>query len=186
MVDAVDEYITSFSGEKKEWLTALVFFMRDVYPDIEEIFAGRKPTYQGPGFYFAFAAQKNSFLFCTDDQVVLSMIADALPETSLDEKCARIKYHQDQAVPVIVDAIKEVIDNYNARRSTAVTDLMAAKKWSKITSDGQKIIINNVFCQKCGLTTIKDYALHNDRYGFVLKGKCQKCGGKVARFVEDQ
>lgn len=184
-VDAVDEYVSSFSGEKKEWLTELLLFVRDVYPDIGESFAAGMPTFQGPGFYIAFAAQKNNFSFYTNDTMILSMIKELLPGTSLGDGCARIQYHQDRVVHILIEAIKEIIDNNNMQRSTNVTDLKAAKKWAKINPDGQKIIVSNVFCQKCGLTTIKDYALHNDRYGFVIKGKCQKCGGRVTRFVED-
>lgn len=44
---------------------------------------------------------------------------------------------------------------------------------------------DNVFCSKCGVTTIIDYGIHNDRFGCVLKGRCKKCGGDIARYIED-
>lgn len=66
-----------------------------------------------------------------------------------------------------------------------VIDIIAAKKWGKIPSDRQQLLINNVFCSKCGVTTIIDYSMHNDRYGILLKGRCKKCGKKVARLIED-
>jgi len=86
----------------------------------------------------------------------------------------------------LTDVIKEIVDYHKAQKSTAVIDLEAAKKWAKISSDIQQLLINNVFCSKCGVTTIVDYALHNDRFGIVLKGKCKKCGKDVVRLVEDE
>jgi ribosomal protein S27AE len=47
------------------------------------------------------------------------------------------------------------------------------------------MLVNNVYCSKCGMTTIVDYGIQDDRLGLVLKGLCQKCGGSVARLVED-
>ena len=38
---------------------------------------------------------------------------------------------------------------------------------------------------KMYLTTIVDYSIQNDRFGLVLQGHCNKCGGSVARFVEN-
>ncbi len=43
----------------------------------------------------------------------------------------------------------------------------------------------NVFCSTCGVTTIADYTMHDDKLGILLKGKCNKCGKNVARLVED-
>ncbi|MCF8012330.1 MAG: hypothetical protein K9L17_13570 [Clostridiales bacterium] len=67
----------------------------------------------------------------------------------------------------------------------SVTDFKAAKKWSKIPKDIQKRIVNNVFCSTCGVTTIVNYTLYDDRFGVLLQGKCEKCGKDVARLVED-
>ena len=56
--------------------------------------------------------------------------------------------------------------------------------WGKISDENQKKLINNVFCVKCKLTTIVDYAIENSGLDIVLRGKCAKCGGKVARVIE--
>ena len=50
----------------------------------------------------------------------------------------------------------------------------------------QKMIIDNVFCSKCGTTTIVNYSIYDDRFGILLKGKCKKCGKSVARLIEDE
>jgi ribosomal protein S27E len=65
--------------------------------------------------------------------------------------------------------------------------MAALRKWSKLNKTLQNKILTNVWCGNCGnATTIVDYDIHDDSLGFVLRGKCKKCGGKVARFVEDE
>lgn len=66
----------------------------------------------------------------------------------------------------------------------SVIDFKAAQKWAKIPKNFQQELIKNVFCSTCMETTIVNYTMHDDKYGVVLKGKCKKCGGDVARLVE--
>ena len=68
----------------------------------------------------------------------------------------------------------------------SVTDIKAAKKWSLIPAPMRQLLLNNVFCSKCGETTIVEYTMHDDKLGILLKGKCRKCGSDVARLVEDE
>lgn len=68
----------------------------------------------------------------------------------------------------------------------AIIDFNAVQRWNKITKNIQEQIVNNVFCSTCGVTTIVDYTLNNDKFGILLKGKCKKCGKNVARLVEDE
>jgi len=67
-----------------------------------------------------------------------------------------------------------------------IIDFKATQKWSKIPKNIQESIVNNVFCSKCGITTIVDYSLHDDKLGVLLKGKCNKCRNDVARLVENE
>lgn len=67
----------------------------------------------------------------------------------------------------------------------SVTDIRAARKWSKISKNMQERLLNNVYCAACGVTTIVEYSMHNDKFGVLLKGKCKRCGKDVARLVED-
>ncbi|WP_157404559.1 hypothetical protein [Shouchella shacheensis] len=62
----------------------------------------------------------------------------------------------------------------------SVTDLNAARKWAKLPKETQQLLINNVFCSTCYVTTIVDYTLHDDTFGVLLKGKCKDCGNDVA------
>jgi hypothetical protein len=67
----------------------------------------------------------------------------------------------------------------------SVIDFKAAQKWGKIPKNMQELLLNNVFCSDCGVTTIVNYSMHNDKFGVLLKGKCKKCNKDVARLVED-
>ncbi len=69
---------------------------------------------------------------------------------------------------------------------TNETEFKALKKWSSIPEDYQQRLINNVFCSKCGVTTIVDYSITADKYGILLKGKCKTCGNDVARLIENE
>jgi len=66
-----------------------------------------------------------------------------------------------------------------------IDDINALRKWNKIDKEHQKLIVENVYCRNCKVTTIVDYSITSDKYGIVLKGKCKKCGNEVARVVED-
>ena len=68
----------------------------------------------------------------------------------------------------------------------SVVDFNAAQKWNKIPKNVQDMLISNVFCSNCGVTTIVDYSMQNDKFGILLKGKCKKCGRDVGRLVEDE
>jgi ribosomal protein S27AE len=65
-----------------------------------------------------------------------------------------------------------------------IDDLKAIQKWKKIDKQNQRLLLKNVFCADCGVTTIVGYNLLDDQYGVVLKGKCKKCGKGVVRYVE--
>ena len=63
-------------------------------------------------------------------------------------------------------------------------EISAEVKWNKINAANQKKLLANVFCGKCGTTTIADYTIENWQSDIVLCGKCEKCGGNVSRVVE--
>ncbi|MFT9493946.1 iron chaperone [Anaerosolibacter sp.] len=182
----VNEYISVIEGIKKEWIILMVNFMREVFPEVEETFDYKMPTYKGDGYFIAFAAQKDYFSFYTNDTRMLSLIKELVPSASMGKGCIRIKYNNEFEIEALMDACKEIIDYHKSNQSSDVTDLKALKKWAKVPSNIQQLLINNVYCLKCGVTTIIDYGIHNDRFGLVLKGTCKKCRGSVARFVEDE
>lgn len=52
---------------------------------------------------------------------------------------------------------------------TNITDFDALKQWTSIPGNYQQELLNNVFCRKCGVTTIVDYSVTADKYGILLK-----------------
>jgi len=64
-------------------------------------------------------------------------------------------------------------------------DIDALRRWMTVPEEFRKKVLNNVFCGKCYTTTIVDYSFKAEKGGVLIKGKCKKCGGDVARYVED-
>lgn len=182
----IDEYISGLDTTKREWVALMVGFMRETFPEVKETFEYKMPTYKGDGYFIAFAAQKNYFSFYTDDTRVFSLIKELVPSASMGKGYARIKYSNEFAIEALMDTCKEIVDYHKSKQSPAVSDMKALKKWAELPSDIQQLLISNVYCSKCGMTKIIDYGIHDDRFGLVLKGFCQKCGGRVARMVEDE
>ena len=69
--------------------------------------------------------------------------------------------------------------------STKITDIEALRKWNKVPKNMQNRLLQNVFCSTCGVTTIIDYSITEERSGIILKGKCKKCNKPVARLIEE-
>jgi len=62
---------------------------------------------------------------------------------------------------------------------------IAEQKWKQIPEEYKQLILSNVYCGKCGNTTIVDYTIEALRNDIGLKGKCKKCGKNVARLIEN-
>jgi hypothetical protein len=185
-MDLVDNYINSLDGIKKETASTLTNFIRQTYPDIDETFEHNMPAYKVDGkLVLSFAALKSYFSFYTNDTRILKLTKELLPGTSLGKSCARIKYSEENLIEILIDICKEAIDSAVYNRGDNISDFKALKKWNDISPEHQQLLLNNVFCLNCKITSMIDYTVQNDRYGIVLKGKCKSCGGKVARFVED-
>lgn len=67
----------------------------------------------------------------------------------------------------------------------AVLEIQAVYKWRNIEKHIQKMLLENVFCGTCGVTTIRDYSIESHDLGLLLTGSCKKCEGPVARVVEN-
>jgi len=66
-----------------------------------------------------------------------------------------------------------------------IINIEAVQKWNEFPKDLQNRILDNVFCRKCIVTTIVDYDIMLSSEGYILlKGKCKKCDGDVARVVD--
>ena len=79
----------------------------------------------------------------------------------------------------------EYVEDLISEKTGSISEMKALKKWSEFPCHEKEILLNNVFCGSCGETTIVDYCIINDPIGIVIRGKCAKCGGNIARYVED-
>ena len=57
----------------------------------------------------------------------------------------------------------------------------------KIGAENLAMVLDNVYCAECGTTTIvgyeKDIVIESNG-DTILRGKCKKCGRKIARLLE--
>lgn len=63
-------------------------------------------------------------------------------------------------------------------------ELTPKEKWNSIEKEFQDKILNNVWCNTCKCTKIIEYKVYSNKGGIILRGKCAKCGGDVARVIE--
>ncbi|MCA1031380.1 hypothetical protein LCL95_10115 [Bacillus timonensis] len=63
-------------------------------------------------------------------------------------------------------------------------DELAVKRWMALPSNERKMFEENVFCSKCGVTTIVDYEVDSINHQLVLKGHCKNCKKMVARIID--
>jgi len=60
----------------------------------------------------------------------------------------------------------------------------AAKLWAAMPRDIRKLLLTNVYCSKCGMTTITNFSGVVKSGDLLLAGKCAECHGDVARLIE--
>ncbi|MDG5789356.1 hypothetical protein QA612_17995 [Evansella sp. AB-P1] len=63
-------------------------------------------------------------------------------------------------------------------------DELAEKRWLAFPNEIRKKLEENVFCSRCGVTTIIDYTVYSSDFNILLKGRCKECNGEVARLID--
>lgn len=64
-------------------------------------------------------------------------------------------------------------------------DKKAMSRFNQIPNDIKSKLLSNVYCSKCSdMVKIVDFEATMDGEDLVLKGRCEKCSGKVARLIE--
>ncbi len=70
---------------------------------------------------------------------------------------------------------------------TSIFSLDAKRIWDAIPPYHKTQILNNVWCGDCGkMTTIFRFTGRMEGKDLVLEGECERCGGKVARLIENE
>ena len=63
----------------------------------------------------------------------------------------------------------------------------AKAMWDAIPQGAQERILTNVWCVHCrSATTITDFKGDMEDMDLILRGRCMKCGGEVARLIEGE
>ena len=63
----------------------------------------------------------------------------------------------------------------------------ASDKWNSISDELKHRIVNNIFCVKCGLSSLNEnYTIHQETIGISLHGTCYHCDSPVVRLIEEE
>lgn len=109
-MNTVNDYIHSFDGVKKEWLTTFITFMRENFPDIPERISYQMPMYKFNGIYIAFSVAKEHFTFHTLDFDMIEELKVLLPKAKFGKGCTKVKYDDKAAIPVLFDMCRKIVD----------------------------------------------------------------------------
>jgi len=88
-MSAVDDYINGFEEEKKEWLTTMVTFMRQNFPDLKETIFYGMPAFWFNNQYIAFSVAKEHFTFHTLDFEMIEELKTLLPKAKFRERLSQ-------------------------------------------------------------------------------------------------
>ena len=114
-MNTVDEYINQFEGEKKEWLTTMVSFMRQNFPDIPETISYQMPMFKFNGTYIGFSVAKDHFSYHSLDFDMIEELKNRLPKAKFGKGCAKVPYSNLEAVPVLFEMSKKIVERSKAK-----------------------------------------------------------------------
>lgn len=113
MNNEIDIYLTEFEGDSKEWLTTFVNYMRNKYPQLEEVISFKMPTYKlGSGKernYIAFSVGKNHFSLHTMDFDYINILKEKLSRPGKGKGCVNVPFKNVDDREIIFHAIEEII-----------------------------------------------------------------------------
>lgn len=110
-MDSVNNYTNQFEGDKKEWIMTFVTFMRENFPDVNEVISFQMPTYKFNGIYIAFSVKaKEHFSFHSLDFEMIGELKKRLPKAKFGKGCAKINYNNKEAIPILFDMCRKIVD----------------------------------------------------------------------------
>lgn len=114
MFKTVDEYINNFDGEKRAWLTTMVNFMRENFPEIPETISYQVPMYKFAGTHIAFSVAKDHFTYLTIDFDMIEALKKRLPNAKFGKASVKIKYSDEAAIPILFQTSREIVERHRA------------------------------------------------------------------------
>ncbi|MDF2543803.1 MAG: hypothetical protein K0S47_3521 [Herbinix sp.] len=115
-MNKVNEYIEQKDEVQKEWLLALITFMRDQFPQLEETFSFQMPMFKFNGKYIAFSVAKEHFTFHTLDFEMIEELKTLLPKAKFGKGCAKIKYQDTEAIPVLFNMSIKIVERNTVKK----------------------------------------------------------------------
>lgn len=113
VMDSVDDYVNSYDGVKKEWITIFIIFMRKSFPNVKETMWYQMPTYKFNGQYIAFSIAKNHFTLHTLDFELIEGLKNLLPKEKFGKGCVKVNYTDKAAIPVLFDVCRKIVYRSN-------------------------------------------------------------------------
>lgn len=110
MANTVDEYINNFDGEKKEWLSTFVTFMRENYPEIAEVISYQMPMFKFNGTYIAFSVAKDHFTYHSLDFEMIEELKNLLPKAKFGKGSAKVNYSDREYIPILFDMSRRIVE----------------------------------------------------------------------------
>lgn len=117
MTGPVDDYVNRFDGEKKEWLTTMIRFMRQQFPDLRETISYQMPMYRFVDQYIAFSVAKDHFTFHTLDFEMIEELKSLLPHARFGKGSAKIRFSERASIPILFDVCKRIVARHSAGRN---------------------------------------------------------------------
>jgi uncharacterized protein YdhG (YjbR/CyaY superfamily) len=106
----VDDYVNSFEGEPKEWLTTMVTFMREQFPEIPERISYQMPMWKFNKSYIAFSAAKDHFSYHSLDFAMIEELKTLLPKAKFGKGCAKVPFEEKESIPVLFEMSRKIVE----------------------------------------------------------------------------
>lgn len=116
MATTVDEFVSAYDGEAREWLDIFVTFMRQNFPEAQEVISYQIPTWKFPGkkMYIAVSLAKAHFTFHTLDFDMIEELKGLLPKAQFGKGSAKVPYSERQSIPILFDMARKIAARHKA------------------------------------------------------------------------
>lgn len=116
----IDEFIEKFQGHDKEWILEFVQYMREKYPELQEVISFQMPTFKlGSGKnrnYISFGMNKNHFSLHTMDFDYISQLKLKLKSPGNGKGCVNVKFNNPFEKPILFKGIDDIVKRHEKKQ----------------------------------------------------------------------
>ncbi len=113
-LNKVDIYLSQLEGSAREWNEIFINYMRQNYPDLEEVISFQMPTYKlGSGKernYISFGVAKNHFSLHSMDFEYIAQMKEKLSKPGKGKGCVNIPFDKPCEREILFKAIDDIIE----------------------------------------------------------------------------